>query len=279
MLHPEILRYAYPSSLLPSFHMPGLLTALCIHPCQAPFMLALGAKQGGLACLVHLLETRLSSACGLKSQRSSASRTCDLAHVTSLSEMPGCLIFLLMFCAPCQFNSSPTSSSQNSGRLTSWPANQFINPMWTRDSLLISLFFLHRRFAIPRSWYIAQKPLEPGKITKSPTPGRAPKIRKKYLKTTKTAQKSPLLYFFGIFFVFSGPDPGWGITYFFRIFFVFPGLMNSIPGTRNHNRRWAESTKKGWGVYKPVCGRRVSRPLLGDEIQGHCGPMPFTGRG
>ena len=51
--------------------------------------------------------------------------------------------------------------------------------------------------AIPRSWYRAQKPSSTGirkkyeKITKSPNPGRAPKIRKKYRKNIKMAQKSP----------------------------------------------------------------------------------------
>ena len=72
------------------------------------------------------------------------------------------------------------------------------------------------------------------KFTKSPTPGRTPKIRKKYRKNTKMAQKSPFLYFFCIFFVFLGPDPGWGVSYFFRIFFVWlEGFSSSIPGTQN----------------------------------------------
>ena len=76
---------------------------------------------------------------------------------------------------------------------------------------------------IQRSWYRAQKPLKPGntknirKITKSPTLGRENtiKIQKKY--------EMAFSYFFCIFFVFSGPDPGWGILYFLY-FFVFPGL-------------------------------------------------------
>ena len=102
---------------------------------------------------------------------------------------------------------------------------------------------------IPRSWYRAQKPLKPGntkKIRKDyeiPTPGRAPKIRKKYRKNTKTVILGPFSYFFSIFFVFSGPDPGWGfrkIFVFFSYFFRISGLerfLGSIPGTRNHNTK------------------------------------------
>ena len=60
------------------------------------------------------------------------------------------------------------------------------------------------------------------KVTKSPTPGRAPKIRKKYRKNTKTVIFGPFACFF--IFVFSGPDPGWGISWLFHIFFVFPSL-------------------------------------------------------
>ena len=86
--------------------------------------------------------------------------------------------------------------------------------------------------AIPRyQWYRAQKPLKPGKIKKIrknyeiPHPGRAPKIRKKYRKNTKTAQKSPFAYFFWIFFsYFRGPSRGGGFRNFFVFFFVFPGL-------------------------------------------------------
>ena len=62
------------------------------------------------------------------------------------------------------------------------------------------------------------------KNTKSPFPGWSPKIRKNYQKNTKMAQKSPFLYFFGNFFVFSGSNPGRGISYFFRNFFGFLGL-------------------------------------------------------
>ena len=79
------------------------------------------------------------------------------------------------------------------------------------------------------------------KITKSPNPGRAPKIRKRYRKNTKTAKKSPFSFFFCIFFVFSGPDPGWGILAIFSsLFFSFSGLegfLSSIPGARNRKGR------------------------------------------
>ena len=63
------------------------------------------------------------------------------------------------------------------------------------------------------------------KITKSPTQGRAPKIRKKYRKNAKMVIFRVFLFFFPVFFpYFWGPDPGWGILYIFRIFFVFLGF-------------------------------------------------------
>ena len=68
------------------------------------------------------------------------------------------------------------------------------------------------------------------KITKSPTPGRAPKIRKKYRKNTKTVIFEPFLYFFCIFSYFRGPTRGGG----FRSSGL-EGFLSSIyiPGTRN----------------------------------------------
>ena len=85
------------------------------------------------------------------------------------------------------------------------------------------------------------KPPEPRKYEKNakklqnppPTQGRAPK---KYEKNTKMVIFGPFYYFFGIFFVFLGPDPGWGILYFFRIFLVFSGFrgfLGSLPGKRD----------------------------------------------
>ena len=61
------------------------------------------------------------------------------------------------------------------------------------------------------------------KNSKSPTQGRAPKLRKKYPKNTKMARKWPFSYFLGIFFVFLGPTLGGGFCIFFVIFSSFRG--------------------------------------------------------
>ena len=69
---------------------------------------------------------------------------------------------------------------------------------------------------------LVKSPKPPEKITKKykiPHPGSAPKIRRKYRKNTKMVIFGPFSYFFGIFFVFLGPDPGWGILYFFFVIF------------------------------------------------------------
>ena len=76
------------------------------------------------------------------------------------------------------------------------------------------------------------------KNTKSPTLGWPPKIRKKYRKKYKNDPKTAIfvsfLYFFGIFFVFSGANPGWGISFFFRILGVL-GFLGSVAGLQGHN--------------------------------------------
>ena len=91
------------------------------------------------------------------------------------------------------------------------------------------LMLFRYRIAILPGWYRAEKPLDPGntkklrKKYKIPHPGLAPENTKKIPKNTKMVIFGPFSYFFGIFFVFSGANPGWGILYFFRNFFVFPG--------------------------------------------------------
>ena len=40
-------------------------------------------------------------------------------------------------------------------------------------------------------------------------------------------------YFFSIFSVFSGANPGWGISYFFRILGVL-GFLGSVAGPQGH---------------------------------------------
>ena len=98
--------------------------------------------------------------------------------------------------------------------------------------------------AIPCSWYKAQKTLKPGKTknkkkirkyTKFPTPGRAPKTRKRYENGPKMTAFVFFLFFF--FSVLWGPDLGRGISYLFRISGL-EGVLSSVPGTRNC---------KGWG--------------------------------
>ena len=114
-----------------------------------------------------------------------------------------------------------------------------------------------------RAWYRAPKTPESRKYekitkknTKSPFPGWGPKIRKNYRKNTKMDQKSPFLYFFGHFFVFSGPDPGRGILLFFsRNFFVFSGFRgfcNLYQARRVANLDWKFSI---FGPLGCTCGK------------------------
>ena len=65
---------------------------------------------------------------------------------------------------------------------------------------------------------------------RNPPPRSGPENTKKNTeKKTKTAQ-SPFSYFFGVFFIFSGPDPGWGLSLSFRIFRIsgLEGFWNYI---------------------------------------------------
>ena len=90
--------------------------------------------------------------------------------------------------------------------------------------------------AILRACYRARKPQNPENMKKYKIPH--PKIRKKYRKNTKTAQKRQFLGRFCIFSVFfpyfRGADPGWGILYFFRIFGIL-GFSGSVAGPRDGN--------------------------------------------
>ena len=87
-------------------------------------------------------------------------------------------------------------------------------------------------FAILRACYKARKPQNPEntkKIQNPPPRVGPPKIRKKYIKDTKTARNcrfGAVFVFFRYFSVFSGANPGWGILCFFRIFGIlgFSGL-------------------------------------------------------
>ena len=72
-----------------------------------------------------------------------------------------------------------------------------------------------------RAWYRLQKPLNPEntknyeKNTKSPFPGRGPKLCKNYRRNSKMAQKSPFLYFFRYFFAkFRAPTREGGFCIF-----------------------------------------------------------------
>ena len=101
------------------------------------------------------------------------------------------------------------------------------------------------RFAILRACYRARKPQNPEntKKYKIPHPGSAPqkygKIPKKYRKSgPKTAIFRPLLYFFGIFSVFSGGRLGVGdfVFFFFHIFGIL-GFSGSVAGPQDCKQR------------------------------------------
>ena len=96
----------------------------------------------------------------------------------------------------------------------------------------------------PSSPEIRKKYEKYRKKIRNPPSRVGPRKYEKNTKNTKIAQKWPFSYFFCIFFVFSGPDPGWGISYFFVCFSYFfrisglEGFLSSIPGTRNRNTKW-----------------------------------------
>ena len=89
------------------------------------------------------------------------------------------------------------------------------------------------RASFPKERATALRPCGFGTDYKTPESRKSEKITKKiqnppswvgarkYEKITEMAQKSPFLYFFGIFFIFSGPNPGRGILHFFVIFSHF----------------------------------------------------------
>ena len=110
-------------------------------------------------------------------------------------------------------------------RIGSGVSNQRV-PEFSPPDIAFWVFQKMSCFAILRAWYRLQKPLNPEntkklrKNTKSPS-RVGPENTKKIPKKTKMAQKSPFLYFFGISFVFSGPNPGRGICIFFVIFSYF----------------------------------------------------------
>ena len=104
---------------------------------------------------------------------------------------------------------------------------------------------------IPRSWYRAQKPLKPGntkKVTKSPTPGRAPKIRKKYRKKYENGPKMTVFVFFLYLFRIFGARPGVGD---FVIFFVFFSYFQA------------------GGVFELYTRNAESQGHTGDSLIGH----------
>ena len=104
-------------------------------------------------------------------------------------------------------------------------------------------------------------PENPKKIQNPPPRGDPRKPGKKKRKNTKTGQKwffGPLLYFFGIFFGFSGATPGWGILYLFRIFGIW-GFWGSVAGPRGRSSTRKNSCRKSClsGVRSPFdCDHR-----------------------
>ena len=125
---------------------------------------------------------------------------------------------------------------------------------------------VHHHRCDPAGLLQSPKTPEPRKYeknTKSPTPGWPPKIRKKYRKNTKTAQKLPFrghFVFFRYFFRIFGAQPGVGDFVFFSYFRgsgVF-GLCSRPAGSQHHRgtppfsvcRPTPRSqSKKSYGVY------------------------------
>ena len=92
-----------------------------------------------------------------------------------------------------------------------------------------------------RACYRAPKPQNPENPKKilNPPPRVGPRnYEKNTEKNTKMTPRMAILgsflCFFGIFFVVSGANPGWGISYFFRIFGVLR-FWGSVAGPQGHN--------------------------------------------
>ena len=94
-------------------------------------------------------------------------------------------------------------------RQTFQAGGRYKNPIKTREAISTTEIFPH--------FFPAKKSssLELGGVCFL-FPGLAPENTKtKYRKKTKMAKKVPFVYVFGVFFVFVGANPGWGIWYFF----------------------------------------------------------------
>ena len=83
---------------------------------------------------------------------------------------------------------------------------------------------------------------------KIPPPQVDPEIPKKYKNGPKIAVFGPFSYFFGIFSVFSGANPGWGILYFFRIFGLW-GFSGSVAGPEDRKLRNSRAPSDGRELY------------------------------
>ena len=83
----------------------------------------------------------------------------------------------------------------------------------------------------------------------SRTPGWTPKIRKKYpQEIQRLSLLGPFLYFFGIVFVFSGPNPGWGqFVFFVRSFLNNFGIQGFL---------WSLSTRPAGSQCKARKGNK-----------------------
>ena len=146
-----------------------------------------------------------------------------------------------------KWHRSNTPKFESSQRYHGWPAIEEQNtPMCTfslgDDHLFQNLTCdLAGLLQSPKT----PKPRKYEKNTKSPHPGLAPentaKIPKKYENGPKTAIFGPFLcFFFGIFSVFPGVNPGWGILYFFRIFGVW-GFSGSVAGPQYDDLRLVQT--------------------------------------
>ena len=111
--------------------------------------------------------------------------------------------------------------------------------------------------------------------------GRAPKIRKKIQKKYENGPKMTVsVFFLCIFFVFSGPDPEWGISSFFSTFFRISGregFLSSIPGTRNRKSRplFLQAPPRTYTMKTPGCDRQLDKLQRGPR-KGNRGPVRGT---
>ena len=126
---------------------------------------------------------------------------------------------------------------------------------------------IHQNVAIPRSWYRAQKALKAKKTLPNPPPQVGPRKSENRIKTEERQQWPPpkrtFSQFFYVYFVFSGPDPGWQILLCYFVFFSFSFRISWLEGVFELYTRTAQSQPKRQNIQLFVYFGILERKELG----------------